>query len=561
DKKEKAVAVNNVTVQAGRAVTASDLCLTRTGSITGRVSQNNSATGNYGFLVCVAGTSYMAVTADNGSFTIDDIPAGGNYLIIIMKGNWTALWSTETVTVRGGEATALGPDPNVISVTGDSGGLLWQGEYPSEAALIADKGSPQPNWAYFNTADKTSYIWNGTAWDKLAVSGEKGDPGDPGKDGASGSSPFIGENGNWWIGDYDTEIKAQGENGENGENGANGVTPHIGLNGNWWIGSEDTGVTAQGGEGGTGGGGIEAVRLIIDQALAAGGANDGSSPEKALTLSFAGSGLDLFDDIAMKALFYGIKDYYVNLDLTGVKGEVFAFYPLSADIDKSKIISLTLDSAVKEIVSTNSNQAFIGYSGMKSITAPGVKIIRERALQNCYSLESVSFPAAESIGAYAFQNCYSLTSVSFPVAESIGERAFSGCAGLESVSFPLAESIGYYAFYGCAGLESVSFPNVKIFGNGVFSSTVNTTLVITMGSTAPVVGINTFASITYPKTVTVKVPPTPTPTGYGSIPGVYSGSDNTQNWGNAFRGMGWDGTNYLTSSVNSNITLNIEFIE
>ncbi|MCL2138444.1 MAG: leucine-rich repeat domain-containing protein, partial [Treponema sp.] len=139
--------------------------------------------------------------------------------------------------------------------------------------------------------------------------------------------------------------------------------------------------------------------------------------------------------------------------------------------------------------------------------------------------------------------------------------AFSGCAGLESVSFPLAESIGYYAFYGCAGLESVSFPNVKIFGNGVFSSTVNTTLVITMGSTAPVVGINTFASITYPKTVTVKVPPTPTPTGYGSIPGVYSGSDNTQNWGNAFRGMGWDGTNYLTSSVNSNITLNIEFIE
>lgn len=29
-------------------------------------------------------------------------------------------------------------------------------------------------------------------------------------------------------------------------NGTNGITPHIGRNGNWWIGDEDTGIQAQG---------------------------------------------------------------------------------------------------------------------------------------------------------------------------------------------------------------------------------------------------------------------------------------------------------------------------
>lgn len=53
-------------------------------------------------------------------------------------------------------------------------------------------------------------------------------------------APHIGENGNWWIGDEDTGIKAQGQDG---------TTPHIGENGNWFLGDEDTGVKAQGADG------------------------------------------------------------------------------------------------------------------------------------------------------------------------------------------------------------------------------------------------------------------------------------------------------------------------
>lgn len=54
---------------------------------------------------------------------------------------------------------------------------------------------------------------------------------------AGGETPYIGDNGNWWIGDLDTGVKAEGEDGD---------TPYIGDNGNWWIRDIDTGVPAQG---------------------------------------------------------------------------------------------------------------------------------------------------------------------------------------------------------------------------------------------------------------------------------------------------------------------------
>ena len=62
----------------------------------------------------------------------------------------------------------------------------------------------------------------GQTWLSLGVkaTGDKGDKGNPGQDGADGKdgapgkdgkdglTPFIGENGNWWIGEKDTGVKA-----------------------------------------------------------------------------------------------------------------------------------------------------------------------------------------------------------------------------------------------------------------------------------------------------------------------------------------------------------------
>ena len=52
--------------------------------------------------------------------------------------------------------------------------------------------------------------------------GKDGINGQDGKDGVDGNTPFIGENGNWWIGETDTGIKAAGTDGKDGSNGVDG---------------------------------------------------------------------------------------------------------------------------------------------------------------------------------------------------------------------------------------------------------------------------------------------------------------------------------------------------
>jgi len=49
--------------------------------------------------------------------------------------------------------------------------------------------------------------------------GKDGTNGQNGSDGVDGNTPFIGENGNWWIGTTDTGVKAAGVDGEKGDKG------------------------------------------------------------------------------------------------------------------------------------------------------------------------------------------------------------------------------------------------------------------------------------------------------------------------------------------------------
>ena len=106
-----------------------------------------------------------------------------------------------------------------------------------------DYESVWSNEAHYR-ADEAPYIGsNGNWWVGGTDTGVKaaGDDGKPGKD---GETPYIGENGNWWIGFTDTKVKAAGTDGKDGEKGEDGETPYIGENGNWWIGETDTGVKA-----------------------------------------------------------------------------------------------------------------------------------------------------------------------------------------------------------------------------------------------------------------------------------------------------------------------------
>ncbi|MBQ9810756.1 MAG: hypothetical protein IJM52_06325, partial [Spirochaetales bacterium] len=179
---EKAVSTN-VYVAEGKAVTISDLNLTATGTISGKLLIDSNSTGNEGFLVFVAGTSYMAATDSNGKFSITGIPAGADYPIIASKGNFT-------ISVGVCDVTALGTTTmQTVAVSSDdilsgNNSVIWKGSYSSASVLV----NPRTNWAYFNITDGCSYIYNGSSWTLLASKGEKGETGAQGQKGDKGNA-------------------------------------------------------------------------------------------------------------------------------------------------------------------------------------------------------------------------------------------------------------------------------------------------------------------------------------------------------------------------------------
>ena len=100
------------------------------------------------------------------------------------------------------------------------------------------------------------------------TNGKDGVDGSDGEDGTDGETPYIGENGNWWIGSTDTKIPAKGQDGTDGNDGSDGqdgITPHIGENGNWFIGNKDTGIPAKGQNGSDGKDGISITKVDINE--------------------------------------------------------------------------------------------------------------------------------------------------------------------------------------------------------------------------------------------------------------------------------------------------------
>ncbi|WP_455506620.1 hypothetical protein [Gemmiger formicilis] len=147
--------------------------------------------------------------------------------------------------------------------------LDLSGKYTYVVTTVAtvdnqDYESVWSNEAHYR-ADEAPYIGsNGNWWVGGTDTGVKaaGDDGKPGKD---GETPYIGENGNWWIGFTDTKVKAAGTDGKDGEKGEDGETPYIGENGNWWIGETDTGVKAAATDGADGTNGADGLTPSIGE--------------------------------------------------------------------------------------------------------------------------------------------------------------------------------------------------------------------------------------------------------------------------------------------------------
>ena len=167
---ERAV-YTNVSVRASETSVVDVLKLTATGSITGRITTNGKTSGNTGYIVFVAGTSYIAMTDNAGNYTISGVPAG-KYQVVATKDGVTQILNSSVKVSPDTATTIYSYDFSVSqsgsSSSGSSVSIVWKGELSSAPSY------PSTNWAYYNTETGCSYIWNGYMWDLLAKAGANG---------------------------------------------------------------------------------------------------------------------------------------------------------------------------------------------------------------------------------------------------------------------------------------------------------------------------------------------------------------------------------------------------
>ncbi|MDR3130893.1 MAG: bacterial Ig-like domain-containing protein [Treponema sp.] len=322
-----------------------------------------------------------------------------------------------------------------------------------------------------------------------------------------------------------------------------------------------------------------------------GGGNTAANPISMPLMGPMGGGQGEFALADIFNIIAGTKKY-VNLDLSACKisgtefnpraGASYNYYTGQSTPSVDYIIGLVLPAAAKSVPkgnyhwegTTKADGTFVWFKNLKTLRAAGLTEVAEYAFAECYNLESVDLPEVKEIGTNAFAVCERLTTVSIPGATEIGYGAFQQCKGILSISAPhvvsvgadafkeclalttvnlsAAESIGERAFEVCQALATVNLTMVKSIGADAFKTTGSKSLNIVLGMDAPALGSWLFRDVAVTKTVTVIVPRAGR--GYGSIPAAYTGVDNTNNWGNAFRGMG---STFTGMPVNKNITLKV----
>lgn len=164
--KEKAVCTN-VVVRSAEETVADVMTLTATGSIKGKITLDEGNSGNTGFLVFIAGTSYMAITDDAGNYTISDVPAGNGYQLVAMKNN-VMHFLENNVVVNANSSTTIATNnftsKELKATDGKDGvdgtSIVWLGSFEDESEIE----NPQYLNAYFNMKDGCSYIYDGTKW-------------------------------------------------------------------------------------------------------------------------------------------------------------------------------------------------------------------------------------------------------------------------------------------------------------------------------------------------------------------------------------------------------------
>ena len=269
----------------------------------------------------------------------------------------------------------------------------------------------------------------------------------PGRDGQPGTTPRIGDNGNWWIGNEDTGKPARGEQGTPGQNGAPGQK------------------------------GADGSKILAEDRAPQ--ATDGVKG-------------DYFIDKAAK-IFYGPKTEtgWPTTGISLVPGNTIATadYQLSPDgktLEKwlnkqTRVIDMNADPKLKNVTKI-ANNAFQKedngepYQLTTIIVGDRVTEIGNSAFRHCARLRTVDLPEGITrIENGTFDGCVRLQNIEIPEAvTSIGVGAFSNCMKLYTVILPeRVNSLGNAAFGNCASLHSVIIRNKTAFpiNNSVFTQT------------------------------------------------------------------------------------------
>lgn len=103
-----------------------------------------------------------------------------------------------------------------------------------ETSPSASAGEDLPRGkSAYEVAVENGFSGTETEW-LASLKGEPGAAGANGKDGENGKTPYVGDNGNWYIGADDTgkpSRGAKGDKGEKGDTGAQGIQGERGIQG------------------------------------------------------------------------------------------------------------------------------------------------------------------------------------------------------------------------------------------------------------------------------------------------------------------------------------------
>lgn len=241
-----------------------------------------------------------------------------------------------------------------------------------------------------------------------------GADGNDGKDGTDGLTPFIGKNGNWWIGDKDTGIQA-----------VDNTTYTVKLNTNYSLRPEEIKVKKG-----------ECINLPIptQQGCIFEGWYTGITPNDRKFTSYD----PVHRDITLYAKWAEDNDYYYSDGLT------FRYanntYAVNFGLFEGSYPDYTHDSGLRHTVENIIIPKY--YNDGVNGTHP-VKSIAMQAFFWCSSLKSIRIPDTITyIGQFAFNHCKSLETITLPDNATFHTDAFNYCPSLKEIN--ISENNAYY---------------------------------------------------------------------------------------------------------------------